>query len=89
MTTEPGPEPFTHSVRGDDFFAETSWNRMIFGAVTGGYLLVQSTRAPWVYLSIDEMERAGVYVRIKGIVDARNAERRAALDSRTRHPVGP
>lgn len=66
-----------YTVRAEELFAETSWNRVINGFETNGYLLVQSRHMPRMYLSIAELREAGLYDRIKAIVDARSAERQA------------
>ena len=63
-----------YSIEGDDFFAETSWNRVINGLELNGYLLIQSWRFPRLYLRIDELRRADVYDRIRAILDARRAD---------------
>jgi hypothetical protein len=68
-----------YSIRGDDFFAETSWARVINGFEADAYLLVQSWRMPRLYLPIEEMRAAGVYDRVRAIVDAKSAERNARL----------
>jgi hypothetical protein len=67
-----------YSMRGEDFFAESSWDRVVSGLEVGDCLIVQSWRVPRLYLPIDEMRRAGVYDQIRAIVDAKNAEREAA-----------
>ncbi|HEY4216608.1 MAG TPA: hypothetical protein VGM67_05690 [Gemmatimonadaceae bacterium] len=68
-----------YSMRGDDFLAETTWNRLINGFESDGYLLVQAWRVPRVYLPVDEMKRAGVYDRVKEIVEAKTAAHHNAL----------
>jgi len=68
-----------YSIQGDDFAAETSWNRVINGFECDGYLLVQAWRMPRLYLPLDEMRAAGVYDQIKAIVDAKSAERKALV----------
>jgi hypothetical protein len=68
-----------YSIRGDDFFAESAWNRVINGLEMNGYLLIQSWRMPRVYLPIEELKQAGVYERVREILDVRGAKRQALL----------
>jgi hypothetical protein len=60
------------SLKGDDFYAEAKWSMVIRAFETNGFLLVQSWRVPRLYVPIDELRRAGVYERVRAIVDARS-----------------
>jgi hypothetical protein len=60
-----------YSLKGDDFFAETKWSNVFNAIETNGFLLVQSWRGPRVHMPIEELRRAGVYERVRAIVDAR------------------
>jgi nitrogen fixation-related uncharacterized protein len=68
-----------YSLRGDDFLAETKWSNVINALEMNGFLLVQAWRMPRLYVPIDELTRAGVYERVRAIVDARSAIRSAAV----------
>lgn len=62
-----------YSLKGDDFHAEAKWSNAIRAFETNGFLLVQSWRVPRLYIPIDELRRAGVYERVRAIVDVRSA----------------
>ena len=63
-----------YSLRGDDFFAEAKWSGVFNAFETNdGFLLVQSWHGPRLYVPIDELRRAGVYERVRAILDARGA----------------
>jgi hypothetical protein len=68
-----------YALRGEDFFAEAKWSSVVNALELDGYLLVQGWRMPRLYLPIDELTRAGVYERVRAIVDVRSAARREAL----------
>jgi nitrogen fixation-related uncharacterized protein len=61
-----------YSLRGDDFFAEAKWSMVMRAFEANGFLLVQSWRVPRLYVPIEELRRAGVYERVRAIVDARS-----------------
>jgi hypothetical protein len=61
-----------YSLKGDEFFAETKWPNVFNAIETNGFLLVQSWRGPRVHMPIDQLRQAGVYERIRAIVDARS-----------------
>jgi hypothetical protein len=61
-----------YSLKGDDFFAEVRWSN-VFNALEGnGLLIVQSWQGPRLRVPIDELQRAGVYERVRAIVDERS-----------------
>ncbi len=61
-----------YSLKGDDFFAEARWSN-VFNALEGnGFLIVQSWQGPRLRVHIDELQRAGVYERVRAIVDERS-----------------
>jgi len=62
-----------YSLMGDDFFAEVKWSGVFNAFETDKFLLVQSWHAPRLYVSTDELRRAGVYERVRTILDARGA----------------
>lgn len=63
-----------YSLKGDDFFAEAKWPAVFNAFETNdGFLLVQSWHGPRLYVPIDELRRAGVYDRVRAILDARGA----------------
>lgn len=62
-----------YSLKGDDFFSEAKWSNVFNGLETNGFLLVRSWRGPRLYVPIEELRRAGVYERVREIVDARSA----------------
>ena len=68
-----------YSLSGDDFSAETKWSNVFNGFETDGSLLIQAWRMPRVYIKIDELKQAGVYERVREIVDAKRTARKAAL----------
>jgi hypothetical protein len=59
-----------YSAKGDDFFAEAKWSNVFNALETNGFLLVQSWQGPRMYIPIDELQRAGLYERVRAIVDA-------------------
>ena len=61
-----------YSLKGDDVFAEAKWSNMFNALEKNGVLLVQSWQGPRVRVPIDELQRAGVYERVRAIVDARS-----------------
>jgi hypothetical protein len=60
------------SLNGDDFFSEAKWSNVFNAIENDGLLLVQSWHGPRLYVPIDELRRAGVYERVRAIVDARS-----------------
>lgn len=77
-----------YSIRGDDFSADTSWSHLTSSSERNGLLTLQSRQFPRVLLSVDQMKRAGVYVAITAIANAKRAERLAAL-SKNRSSTAP
>jgi len=67
-------------IRGDEFSAETTWNRVINALELNDMLLVQSWSMPRVYFPIQELRDAGVYNAIHALVDDRSEVRRARLE---------
>jgi hypothetical protein len=65
-----------YSLRGDDFFAEAKWSGVFNAFETSQYLFVQSWHGPRLYAPIDKLRKAGVYERVREIVDARSAMRK-------------
>ena len=66
-------------VRGEGFFAESRWDRIINAVELNGYLIVQSRRMPRVQFPTEELKKAGVYDRIRTVVDAPTARYKEAL----------
>jgi len=57
------------SLKGEDFCAEAKWSNVVRAVETNGFLLVQSWRVPRLYIPVDELRRAGLYDRVRAIVD--------------------
>ena len=61
-----------YSLKGDDFFAEVRWSN-VFNAFEGnGFLIMRSWQGPRLRVPIDQLQRAGVYERVRAIVDERS-----------------
>jgi hypothetical protein len=76
-------------VRGDGFFAESRWDRIVNGIEADGFLIVQSRRIGRVQFPIEELKAAGVYDAIREIVDARTAVYKEALTRATAEAAAP
>jgi hypothetical protein len=61
-----------YSLKGDDFFAEAKWSNVFNALEMNGSLIVQSWQGPRLRVPMDELRRAGVYERVRAIVDARS-----------------
>lgn len=62
-----------YSLKGDDFFAEAKWSGVFNAFETDRHLFVQSWHGPRLYVPIEELRRAGLYDRVRAILDARGA----------------
>ena len=68
-------------IRGDEFSAESTWNRVINALEVNGMLIVQSWTMPRVYFPVEELRDAGVYDAIHALVDERSAAHRVRMDA--------
>jgi hypothetical protein len=62
-----------YSLKGDDFFAEAKWSGVFNAFETDRHLFVQSWHGPRLYVRVDELRQAGLYDRVRAILDARGA----------------
>lgn len=74
-------------IRGDEFSAESTWNRVINALELNDMLLVQSWTMPGVYFPVAELREAGVYDNIRALVDERSAVYRAQREEARSAPA--
>ena len=61
-----------YSLKGDDFFAEAKWSNVFNASERNGFLLMHSWQGARLRVPIDELQRAGLYERVRAIADARS-----------------